>query len=216
MIDIDPNLVLTAIDDDADPWHVGNTVLYRMCADYPGHTDARASIAKVLLIGRTYAAAIERRKKARGGSETIGDSFYVDEVGPAFLKSRIDEFLAAVPLDGDIGDTWMRALEVHAHLVGIIRALTGDKKRSLASKYLHFHRPELFFIYDSRAAQSIARLSKGFKRSHRRVPTGADLPYGVFVVRALEIRDRILADHGKCLTPRQLDRILLKIAAREA
>lgn len=216
MIHVDRNLVLTAIDDDADPWYVGNAVLYRLCADHPAHTDARASIAKVLLIGRTYAAAIERRKKERGGSETVGDSFYVDEVGPAFLNSQIDSHLAAVPVGDDINETWMRAVEAHAHLVGVIRALTGDGKRSLASKYLHFHRPELFFIYDSRAAQSIAKLSKGFKRSRRRVPADSDHTYGAFVIRALEIRDRIFADHGKRLTPRQLDRVLLKIAAREA
>lgn len=213
MRQVDRTTVLTAMDDDADPWYLANAALYQLCADHPSHTDVRASIAKVLLIGRTYAAAIERRKKGRGGNEMLGDSFYVDAVGPAFLQCGIDQYLAAIPIGDDIGDTWMGALEAHAHLLGVIRALTGDEKRSLTSKYLHFHRPELFFIYDSRAAQSIAKLCKGFKRSTRRIPAGVDPTYGAFVVRALEVRDCIFDDHGKRLTPRQLDRVLLQIAA---
>jgi hypothetical protein len=213
MRQVDRTTVLTAMDDDADPWYLANAAPYRLCADHRSHTEVRASIAKVFLIGRTYAAAIERRKKGRGGSEVLSDSFYVDAVGPAFRRSEIDQRLAAIPLGDDIGNTWMSALEAHAHLLGVIRALTGDEKRSLASKYLHFHRPELFFIYDSRAAQSIARLSKGFKRSARRCPAGVDATYGAFVVRALEVHDCIFDNHGKRLMPRQLDRVLLQIAA---
>lgn len=56
------------------PWDLGNQVLYDLCRQYPGHTDEQAVIAKIWLIGRTYAAAIERRWTK---SELTGDRFYL-------------------------------------------------------------------------------------------------------------------------------------------
>lgn len=47
----------------ATPWDLGNEVLYRLCATHSQHTDISAIVAKVLMIGRVYAAAIERRKR---------------------------------------------------------------------------------------------------------------------------------------------------------
>lgn len=47
------------------PWDLGNQVLYDVCRQNPDHTDEQAIIAKILLIGRTYAAAIERRGQNR-------------------------------------------------------------------------------------------------------------------------------------------------------
>ena len=46
------------------PWDLGNQVLYSLCLDHPYHTDGAAIIAKFWLIGRSYAAAIERRRDA--------------------------------------------------------------------------------------------------------------------------------------------------------
>src|SRR5438477_314230 len=43
-------------------WDVGNGVLYDLCAANPEHTRDDVIIAKIWLIGRTYAAAIERRR----------------------------------------------------------------------------------------------------------------------------------------------------------
>jgi hypothetical protein len=38
----------------------GNHILYRMCHKQPGHTNVDVIAGKIWLIGRAYAAAIER------------------------------------------------------------------------------------------------------------------------------------------------------------
>jgi len=47
-----------AIDDTI--WDTANGILYGLCRKYPGHTDDAIIVAKLWLIGRSYAAAIER------------------------------------------------------------------------------------------------------------------------------------------------------------
>ncbi len=46
-------------------WDLGNKILYDMCKNNFAHKNNGVIIAKVLFIGRIYAAAIERRKKKR-------------------------------------------------------------------------------------------------------------------------------------------------------
>ena len=58
-------------------------ILYRMCEEKPGHTEEDVIKGKILLIGRTYAAAIERRKDSESYK---GDDFYNDVVGPKMKK----------------------------------------------------------------------------------------------------------------------------------
>ena len=48
-----------------------------------------------------------------------------------------------------IRETATDILRTHKFLTDIFFGLTGLKMRSLVSKYLHFHCPEKFFIYDS-------------------------------------------------------------------
>ncbi|MFO0905737.1 MAG: hypothetical protein U0939_22205 [Pirellulales bacterium] len=70
------------------PSDLGNQVLYDLRRQYAGHTDEQAVIAKIWLIGRTYAAAIERR---RTKSELTGDRFYLEEVLPNVRGSGLDD-----------------------------------------------------------------------------------------------------------------------------
>jgi hypothetical protein len=43
-------------------WDLGNQVLYSLCQAHPRHDHSDAIVAKVWLIGRSYAAAIERER----------------------------------------------------------------------------------------------------------------------------------------------------------
>ena len=52
-------------------WDVGNEVLYELCTKHPRHAEIPAVIAKVWLIGRSYAAAIERRRNKADERMTI-------------------------------------------------------------------------------------------------------------------------------------------------
>jgi len=96
--------------------------------------------------------------------------------------------------------------------MAVLRDLTGLEKRALASKYLHFHLPRLFFIFDSRALRMIRLVSPAPQRDSKR--GGGDPQYELFVVRALALREQLERRFGVRLTPRQLDRVLLMLEAR--
>jgi len=53
------------------PWDLGNQTLYSLCQDHPMHDRDDVIIAKVWLIGRSYAAAVERRNMLRQSNIAI-------------------------------------------------------------------------------------------------------------------------------------------------
>lgn len=191
-------------------WDVGNSALYELCRQYPDHTDDKAIIAKVWLIGRAYSAAIERRKPGRTATPT-GDDFYTDHVAPGIRNSGMDKWLASLePLECVSHNSLPLVLDVHASVTDLFHRLTGLNKRSLASKYLHFHFPALFFIYDTRAVDAARKLSNGPAPGCSCHP--ADKEYEVFSKRCLTIRDRIGEQYGLVLSPRQLDNLFLDLS----
>src|ERR1700730_17268977 len=72
------------------PWALGNEVLYDLCREHPLHTKTEVVIAKMLLIGRVYAAAIERRKP---DLSKPSDDFYVQRVAPSIIGSSLDAWI---------------------------------------------------------------------------------------------------------------------------
>ena len=72
------------------PWHISNEVLYDLCRKHPLHEERQVVLAKILLIGRAYAAAIERRKSYRNESN---EDFYVRRVAPTIIRSPIDRWI---------------------------------------------------------------------------------------------------------------------------
>jgi hypothetical protein len=132
-------------------WDLGNKVLYRLCADHPGHGSDEVIIAKTWLIGRAYAAALERRRDA----DVLGDAFYL-KVAQEFRRSKIDRWF--LDLKVDAGANRQKTIENHKKLTDLLRTITGQAKRSFASKYLHFHFPKQFYIYDTRAVESARKL----------------------------------------------------------
>ena len=136
-------------------WKFANEILYDMCKKNPKHEEGQVIVAKIWLIGRSYAAAIERTKEAESAKD-----FYYEKVVPKILNihdeldGRIAELNEYERLSRDNLD---KALEAHKFLINEFHDITGQDNRSLASKYLHFHCPSMFYIYDSRAV-SIARV----------------------------------------------------------
>lgn len=206
---ITKKLVRLAVSGD-DPWALGNKTLYELCRRHPTHTDTAEIVAKVWLIGRAYSASIER---ARGKAESAGlsnDRFYAEAVPDAHRECGIDEQLEKVAKFNLEDPAAIPAtLAAHACLVKTFLALTNKEKRSLASKYLHFHLPDFFFIFDSRAAASIRAL--GVKPIAVKFPRIADRQYAQFVQAAIGLRAYVEKEFGDRLTPRQLDRLLLAI-----
>ena len=205
---LDPDLLCQIIQSAAqwNPWDFSNEVLYKLCRDNPRHDATDVIIAKILLIGRVYAAAIERRKSNR---TVQNDDFYVTIVAPAIMESGIDTWIEQAtnlnPEDETSSDV---LVEIHARTTDLFRKISDLEKRSLASKYLHFHVPNLFYIYDSRAVEGIRLLAPFIGKVPPCKKIG-DPEYAQFVKKCEAAKKYFRAKVGTNLQPRQLDNLLL-------
>lgn len=205
-------LIRKAVSKD-DPWRLGNQVLYDLCRDYPSHDKPEEIVAKVWLVGRAYSASVERGRGKAATAALSNDRFYVEAVPKALMACGLDGHLRRIArMKDDNSSLTAAVLEAHACLVKAFNALTTKDKRSLASKYLHFHLPNVFYIYDSRAASSIRKL--GLRTHVDRTSRIVDREYARFVGSASLLRDRVESQFDVRLTPRQLDRLLLAVDAR--
>jgi len=108
-------------------------------------------------------------------------------------------------------------LKAHNYLTQLTASITGLEKRSFSSKYLHFHLPNLFFIYDSRVVDSLRHFIS-------RVPSSMDFifesdsvdkEYAKFVCKSFVIRNSIVDNYNIDLTLRQFDNILIDFANKK-
>lgn len=137
-------------------WDFSNKILYDLCANCPTHTVKYEVLAKIFFIGRIYAAAIERRKNK--DKDENGDDFYINKVVPKMIDSKIDEKIQLLNQYDRIDENnYLIVLETHKYLSELFNELTELDKRSLSSKYLHFHKPKMFFIYDSRVSTAFSK-----------------------------------------------------------
>ncbi|EGQ9057982.1 hypothetical protein GA057_12890 [Vibrio parahaemolyticus] len=190
---------------DSSYWDYGNKVLYDLCQSAFEHKEPAKVIAKVWLIGRSYAAAIERRKDK---TEFTNDDFYIDVVAPKIVESDIDEWLYELKQFTRLDDNSLnKVLEVHEKVTQLFKDISGLDKRSLASKYLHFHLPHLFYIYDARAVRAISYFSHITGRA-KASKTG-DKEYNKLVQKCSLLQRYALAQWQLDLSPRQIDNVLL-------
>lgn len=136
-------------------WEFGNNILYDMCKNYPNHNDEDEIVGKIWLIGRSYAAALERNRSGKKHKD-----FYHNVVAPKVLAigkdldQRIDYLNQLGSIDKDLN----YALETHKFLQDVFRDISDMDNRSLASKYLHFHCPSVFlFLTAERILESKKR-----------------------------------------------------------
>lgn len=193
------------------PWDLGNSVLYQLCQLHFEHKRLDEIIAKTWLIGRSYAAAIERRKNNKG----VSDDFYVNIVAPTIQKSHLDVALASLRQERRISSSnAIEILRIHHYLVKTLEPITGLEKRSFCSKYLHFHLPALFFIYDSRASTAMRTFISQVPKDLACIVGNLeiDTDYAKFVAKCLALRNLIAEVYECDLTTRQMDNLLLSIA----
>jgi len=183
-------------------WDLGNEILYEACRSRPLHTCIEDVIAKIWLIGRAYAAAIERRRHKTESNE----DFYLSRVGPKILESDIDAWIANAREEG----SWKALLEAHYKTTYLLNEISGLNKRSLASKYLHFHVPELFYLYDTRAVSAI-RAFRGLTGRASSADRSYDNEYRKFAEKCSTVRRYVQERYGAALNPRELDNLLLNV-----
>ena len=190
-----------------DAWDLDNQVLYDLCSQRPFHKSQQEIIAKVWLIGRSYAAALERRKNK--SSDSVGDLFYEDKAFPKIQNSEIDSWIGSLKNNSKPEE----AIEAHFKLTKLFHEISELGKRSLASKYLHFHQPNLFFIYDSRAVKAIRQITPASEKQLPSLsPIEQDGEYLKFYRRCLWLRDELESKLGRKPSPREIDKVLLVVA----
>lgn len=163
---------------------IGNNVLYNMCKDYPLNTNAEQVSAKTWLIGRSYAASPQRRK-IPGQQQNDNYSYFFIDLANIFIQDKrsreIDETLEnlkSIKYFGNLDQDENNILSVlelvnklNSTIVDSIKILDnyqeGDKDPnqniSFCSKYLHFHCPNMVFIYDSYSSKNAYSYIKNLK-----------------------------------------------------
>ncbi|MCL4245644.1 MAG: hypothetical protein KJ002_11015, partial [Candidatus Dadabacteria bacterium] len=159
--------------------------------------------------GRTYSAAIERRKAFL---DISGYDFYPKCVVPRIRESDIDKWFSSLKNIRLADHNNMQTiLEIHYHVTNLFADISGLEKRSLASKYLHFHFPKLYYVYDARVRAVVKRFMP-VKNSVKHYDGYADNEYRKFYEKCLQIRDNIWEHHRVKLTPRQMDKLFLHLS----
>jgi hypothetical protein len=168
-----------------------------------------------MFIGRIYAAAIERRKNKKQ-TGINNDNFYIDKVAPTFRKPKLDRQLSELKSMRLTTDNIPQILRVHNDLMTTLSKITDLDKRSFCSKYLHFHLPDLFFIYDSRALTALRDFTSRVPKELRHIPqlSFVDKEYATFFCKCFDIKNKIEVEHKTKLTTRQLDNLLIETANR--
>lgn len=194
-----------------NPWDFSNGILYDMCRRYPDHRRPNEIIAKLLIIGRVYSAAIERTSAPTGT-----DALYIGKIAPAMLHAGLDTLLRRLP-DGRAPweERLVAAVAVHGALMHVWKKAGARGKRSLASKYLHFHRRDTFPIFDSRARIGIRRLIPRWNGLPELDVSTCDETYRTFCRRYLLLLRYVRRRFGERLSLREADRLLLAVANDE-
>jgi hypothetical protein len=180
----------------------GNEVLYKMCQKEPLHQNIDIIKSKIWIIGRSYSAAVERK---------AGENFCIDSLAKYIAKSKLDIHIKEIRQikRSDINNI-SKILEAHKYFTNIFKKFTGIEKRSLASKYLHFHSPKSVFIYDSIASKKVREIITEHKLRFK-LTRNFDDEYEAFCYRCLFYRDNLLEkEYGGFATPRRLDMELLQ------
>jgi hypothetical protein len=190
----------------------GNKILYDLCEKHPFHQQIDIIIAKVWLIGRAYAAAVER---GRNKEFKTAAEFYEKKVPSIFKK--LDKYLNKLrSIDILDDDNLVRILKVHHMLIKLLEPISingpkkGLHKRSFSSKYLHFHLPKLFFLYDSYSLRSLRNYVSRVPKEYNMILNEPDVDneYAKFFIKCFVLKREINNIDNEDLDPRTIDKIL--------
>lgn len=197
-------------------WDFGNSILYKLCNDNFQHKNDEHILTKVLFIGRIYAAAVERRKNK---TTEINDDFYIDTVAPTFRRSELDNKLSDLKTIKTVNiENLKSVLQTHYYLTNMLQKITALDKRSFSSKYLHFHLPDLFYIYDNRVVTALRQFTSQVPHDLQFVlkTENIDNEYAKFYCKCFDLKRQIKAQFKVDLTNRQLDNLLIEVANKQS
>lgn len=189
-----------------------NSVLYGMCKKSPGHTDIGVIYAKLSIIGRTYAAALERTSKKEKKSNAIfsmaiSKIIKDGELDALINKARMVKLPTSLEFSNADLEAISKILAPHAYLSRVLSQAAEIGKVSLSSKYLHFHLPDLYPIYDKYSRKNISKFTSGI--GNKLKYENCDESYAKFFIRCLLLKNSLMKNHQKKLSMRQIDNLLL-------
>jgi len=131
-------------------WDLSNEILYKMCREYPNHESDKEIIAKILIIGRVYSAAIERRKRVENNS----DMFYIKDVAPTIRKSKIDEWLHTLTgLECPTRENCVQIIYAHKKVTDLLKKYL-DLKNDLLPQNIYIFIFQNYFSFMMLALQA--------------------------------------------------------------
>lgn len=119
-------------------------------------------------------------------------------------RSGVDRWFAGLATAEQLDPALV--FEMHKRVMEVFSDLPVEQARSLASKYLHYHFPELFFLHDARVEAAAIDLGEGECGYLSRAEHDPD--YGRFFACCRKLTDRLSSLAGRRLNPRELDRVL--------
>jgi len=194
------------------PFDILNLMLYEAVAANPSNTEPAEIIGKLILIGRTYSASVERRKTS-GEAEERQALEVVIAAAEAIAKSRCGQLLNELDVELRLTTELLpKAVTIHRELCDALQLANNRENSSLASKYLHFHRPNFFPIVDSYVREGWSYIMEELECSYRgwRV-FGKVSRYQDWCLRILALRDMVEKETRAPVTLRRLDNYLLSI-----
>ncbi len=223
----------------------GNQVLYDMCSKEPYHIDDGIVGSKCWLIGRAYAASPQRRKTKGRSNNAIGYDYFFDRLGSEIIKNEksskldknIEAFSAASYSGNYIEDRplLIKSLEMVSLMNELIRESIAkidgldnhhnivnngvNNTISFSSKYMHFHMPNIIYIYDkySKANAPVAYKELGLDNNKKNT-VAKDLRTTALEIHTVEYRRHVTNCYSlssqiskdNLLRPRSIDTFLLK------
>ncbi len=168
--------------------------LYDLCFMYRHHMRDEIVSDKLRLITRLHSDS----------PAWPGKAFSAEAAAHNLTQSPVDHWFGALSTAEQLDSGLL--LELHKRLMGVFEGISDEEARSLASKYLHFHFPELFYVYDSRIAGALSLLMEG--DCGFLALAEFDPAYGRFHACCRKLVERIAPLVGRALSPRELDRVL--------
>lgn len=207
--------LINKYDDKNSDYRLMNEILYDIAKKYPNNSSENVIVAKTIILGRTYSASLERgrNKTVSRKEQTKVGKFYKEiaqNIQTFNLDNRIDKIKKTHKNIND--DAIKEILSLHGELVSSLKQVTHSNKRSFVSKYLHFHMPDLVFIYDSITSSKIKKYVPN--KCGNLIEGSWDKEYAIFVFRAYEIYKHLLRSNATFPSgdtfPRVIDNMLLR------
>ena len=187
-------------------WYAVDQELYELCSRRPSQHDFADVYAKVVIIGRVYAAGISRSSRADGDREAAVAQGIVRQA------AEIDAALKALASVQFNRATAARIIELHARTARGLKQYTGERwLQSFVSKYLHFH-CTLVPILDSRAETCIGGLVDWTSVYSIRAAIGRPpdwlTGYYNFATAFVALSERIALEAGASASVKEIDHML--------